>query len=158
MNFAAIAQTKIGTIDAEYILAQLPEIEQVNQGLQAYDKELQQKLDSTITAYETLVKDYQANNTTFTEEVKQTKETQLVGLENDIKGFRQKAGVMMQLKRNELTAPLYEKINSAMLKVIEEENFTQIFHAGANALAFSSEEYDITLKVLNKLGIKPTTE
>ncbi len=41
-----------------------------------------------------------------------------------------------------------------MLEVIEEENYTQIFHAGGNTLAFSAEEYDITVKVLEKLGIE----
>ena len=59
----------------------------------------------------------------------------------------------MQMKRNELTKPLYERINTAMLQVIQEEKYTQILHAGGNALAFSSEEYDITKKVLAKLGI-----
>ncbi|NJW54565.1 OmpH family outer membrane protein, partial [Salinimicrobium oceani] len=77
-----------------------------------------------------------------------------IGLENNIKGFRQKAGVMMQMKRNELTQPLYEKINVAMLEVVNEENFTQIFHADGTSLAFSAEELDITRKVLKKLGVE----
>lgn len=153
LSLSSIAQTKVGTIDAEYILNQLPEMTQVNEGLKAYNTKLQKDLETTITKYEALVKDYQENSSTFTEEEKKTKESEIIGLENDIKGFRQKAGVMMQMKRNELTQPLYEKINTAMLQVVQEENFTQILHAGGNALAFSSEEYDITKKVLKKLGI-----
>lgn len=156
LSIGAFAQTKVGTIDADYILNQLPEMAQVNEGLKAYNTELQKDLDTTITKYEALVKDYQANNSTFTAEEKKTKEGEIIGLENDIKSFRQKAGVMMQMKRNELTQPLYEKINTAMLQVIQEENYTQILHAGGNALAFSSEEYDITKKVLAKLGITAT--
>ncbi len=154
ISLSAVAQSKIGTIDAEYILSQMPEMITVNEGIQAYNQELQKELETDVTKYETLVKDYQANSTTFSEEDKKAKETEIIGLENNIKGFRQKAGVMMQMKRNELTQPLYEKINAAMLEVVNEENFTQIFHAGGTSLAFSAEEFDITRKVLKKLGVE----
>lgn len=153
LSLSAVAQSKVGTIDAEYILNQMPEYVAVDQGIQSYNQKLQKDLETDIAKYETLVKDYQENNTTFSEEDKKAKETEILSLENNIKGFRQKAGVMIQMKRNELTQPLYEKINAAMLEVVNEEKFTQILHAGGNSLAFSSEEYDITLKVLKKLGI-----
>lgn len=154
LSLSAMAQSKVGTIDAEYIITQMPEMAGVKEGMQAYDQELQESLKSDISTYEGLVKEYQANNATLTDEEKQAKESEIISLENNIKGFRQKAGVMMQMKRNELTKPLYEKINTAMVEVVNEENFTQIFHAGGTSLAFSSEEYDITLKVLKKLGIE----
>lgn len=153
MGFSAQAQSKIGTIDADYILAQLPEIDGVNKGLETYNLDLQKDLDSTITKYETLVEAYKADSTTWTGEERKTKESDIISLENDIKSFRQKASVMLQMKRNELTQPLYEKINEAMVAVIKQEGFTQIFHAGSTALAYSAEGSDITLKVLKKLGI-----
>ena len=151
--FSANAQTKIGTIDAEYIVSVLPEMTQVETDLKAYSEDLQSNLDSTITQYETLVTDYQKNNATFAEEDKREKETEIIALENEIKGFRQKASVMMQMKRNELTKPLYEKVNNAMLKVVQEEGYTQILHAGGASLAFSATRYDITDEVLTKLGV-----
>lgn len=153
LSYSSFAQTKVGTIDAEYILSQLPEMTQVNEGLKTYNEELQKNLEASIQEYETLAKDYQQNNATFTDEVKKTKEGKLISLENEIKGFRQKASVMMQMKRNELTQPLYEKINKAMLQVIQEGNYTQILHAGGNSLAFAAEEFDITNKVMAKLGM-----
>ena len=156
LSFSGFAQSKVGTIDAEYIVSKMPEMTQVNEGLKTYNDELQKSLQDSIAKYETLVQDYQANNTTFAEEEKQAKENQIIGLENEIKGFRQKASLMMQMKRNELTEPLYQKINTAMLEVVQEEGFTQIFHAGGNALAFSAEGYDITEKVLKKLGVEVT--
>lgn len=153
LSYSSFAQTKVGTIDAEYVLNQLPEMKQVNDGLKVYNEDLQKNLETSIQEYEALAKDYQENNATFTDEIKKTKEGKLISLENDIKGFRQKASVMMQMKRNELTQPLYEKINAAMLQVIQEENYTQILHAGGQALAFAAEQYDITNKVMAKLGI-----
>lgn len=155
LSFSTFGQTKVGTIDADYILNQLPEMAEVNEGMKAYNTELQQDLQNTIAKYESLVKDYQENNTTLSEEEKKQKETEIISLENDIKNFRQKASVMMQVKRNELTQPLYEKINAAMLQVIQVENYTHILHAGGNALAFAAETHDITLKVMKEMGITP---
>lgn len=158
MLFVAVtanAQSKIGTIDAEYILAQMPENAEVSKNLEAYNEELQADLKSNISDYEKLVKEYQETNAGLTDDVKKEKESEIIGLENDIKGFRQKASVMMQMKRNELTGPLYENIDAAMKEVIQEEGYTQIFHAGANGLAFSRTEDDITLMVMKKMGIEP---
>jgi outer membrane protein len=153
LSFSSFAQSKVGTIDAEYIISQMPEMTQVNDGLKLYNTELQTDLESSIAEYEKLVNTYKEENATLTDEDRQTKEGEIISLENDIKGFRQKASVMMQMKRNELTEPLYEKINAAMVEVINEEGYTQILHAGSNALAFSAEDNDITGKVIAKLGI-----
>ena len=153
--FSSNAQSKIGTIDAEYILSQLPETAEVNKNLASYNEELQGELKSTIQEYEGLVKDYQETVADLDDETKKEKEEKIIQLENDIKGFRQKASVMMQMKQSELNGPLYDKIDAAMKEVIAEEGFTQIFHAGASGLAFSRAEDDITLKVMDKLGIEP---
>ncbi|TRO65444.1 OmpH family outer membrane protein [Christiangramia sabulilitoris] len=152
--FSSNAQSKIGTIDAEYILAQLPESSEVTKNLEAYNAELQAELESNIKKYEDLVKDYQETVETMNDTVKKEKEDAIIELENNIKNFRQKASVMIQVKRNELNGPLYEKIDAAMKKVISEGGYTQIFHSGASGLAFSRAEDDITQKVMNVLGVE----
>ncbi|HET8754269.1 MAG TPA: OmpH family outer membrane protein [Salinimicrobium sp.] len=157
-GFSSTAQSKLGTIDAEYILTQMPEMKTVNDSLQVYGENMQAELEASISEYESLVKEYQEKSSTYTEDMKKAKEDSIISIENDIKGFRQKASVMMQMKRNELTQPLYDKINTAMLAVIKEDGYTQIFHAGGNALAYSSAENDITAKVMQKLGLEIPAE
>ena len=152
------AQTKVGTIDAEYILAQMPEAVTVDQGLKTYNTKLQEDLQANIAKYEELVASYKANNTTFTEEEQSTKESEIISIENDIKNFRQKASALMQIRRNELTQPLYLKIDKAMKVIIADEKYTQIFNTSANGLAYSDEKYDITDAVMKNLGIEITEE
>lgn len=147
------SQTKVGIIDADFILAQMPEIKSVDEGLKTYNTELQEELKTTVKKYEDLVKEYQATNTTLAEEQKIAKENEILTLENDIQNYRQKATVLMQLRRNELTKPLYEKIDAAMKQVITEQKYTQIINANANSLAYSDPKFDITDAVLAKLGI-----
>lgn len=152
-GFIAQAQTKVGTIDAEFILGQLPEISTVEEGLKTYNTDLQEELQGTIKKYEELVADYQATTESMTEEDRNKKENEIISLENDIKNFRQKASVLLQMRRNELTKPLYEKIDGAMKEVIKEQKYTQIINASANALAYADPAHDITDAVLEKLGI-----
>ncbi len=148
------SQTKVGIIDADYILSQMPEIKTVDEGLKTYNTELQEELQNTVKKYEELIKDYQATNTTLAEDQKIAKENEIITMENDIQNYRQKASVLMQLKRNELTKPLYEKIDAAMREVIAEQKYTQIINANANSLAYADPNYDITDAVLTKMGIK----
>lgn len=150
------AQSKIGTIDAEYILQQMPEISQVETNLQEYNKKLQEDLQATIKKYEELVTEYQTNNAKYSEEEKAAKENEIIALENEIKNFRQKASVLIQMRRNELTQPLYEKIDTAMKEVIVEQKFTQVFNlsaSGSNSIAYAAPEFDITDPVMKKLGL-----
>ncbi len=155
LSFSMNAQTKVGTIDADYILSQLPEMTGVNEQLQAYGQEMRNDFDSTVTRYQDLVKVYQEKQSEYSETEKKQKEEEIINLESGLKGFNQKLPLMIQMRRNELTKPLFKKINEAMLKVIEKEGFTHILHAGGNNLAFAAEQYDITDKVLKELGITP---
>ncbi len=148
------AQSKIGTIDAEFILNQMPEIPALEESLKTYNLKLQEDLQVTIKKYEDLIADYKTNKTTFTEEIRVAKESEIMSIENDIKNFRQKASVLIQVKRNELTQPLYEKIDTAMRTIIAEQKYTQIFNTSVNGLAFSDEKFDITETVMKKLGIE----
>ncbi len=148
------AQTKVGTIDAEFILAQMPETKTVEEDIKAYNLKLQEELQNTIKKYEELVAAYQTDNATLTEEDKAAKESEIISVENDIKNFRQKATVLMQVRRNELTQPLYMKIDAAMKTIIEKEKYTQIFNTSINGMAYADEKFDITDAVLVKLGIE----
>jgi len=74
-------------------------------------------------------------------------------VENEIKNFRQKASVLVQMRRNELTKPFYLKIDEAMKAVISAQGYTQIFNSSTNGLAFADPKFDITDAVLKKLGI-----
>jgi len=147
------AQTKVGTIDADYILAQMPEISKVEDGLKTYNTELQAELETSIKKYEALVAAYQADSATYEEAEKTSKESAIMEVENEIKNFRQKASVLIQMRRNELTKPFYLKIDEAMNTVISAQGFTQIFNSNSNGLAFADPKFDITDAVLEKLGI-----
>ncbi len=147
------AQTKVGTIDADYILGNMPEMASVEQGLQTYSANLQSQMEESVKKYDSLISEYKAKNESFSEEQLKTKQQEIITVENDLKTFKQKASMMLQMKKNELTQPLYAKIDAAMKQVIEAQKYTQILNASTNGLAYADPRFDITDAVLSKLGI-----
>ena len=79
------AQSKVGTIDAEYILEQMPEIATVEEGVKTYNNKLQADVQASITIYEELLASYQTHTSKFTPVEKSAKESEIISNENDIK-------------------------------------------------------------------------
>jgi len=146
------AQSKVGTIDVDYIISKMPLLEQVNNDVNAYGKELENQLKEKVSKYETLIKVYQENETSYTEEIKKTRRDEIIAIEQDIQKFQKNGSSLVQIRRNELMSPLYQLIGDAMNTIAVDEKFTQIFTID-NSIAYLDPTYDITKKVMVKLEI-----
>ncbi|PTX63010.1 periplasmic chaperone for outer membrane proteins Skp [Kordia periserrulae] len=153
-SYTVSAQTKVGTVNINILVSKLPEIAEVQKGMEAYEKELQADLKAKLDAYG---KEVEAANAAFkdmTDEDKKKKQKEIFDLENDIQKFRQNAVQLVQLKQDELMRPLYKKVGDAVAAVSKEEKYTQVFTLDGNELAYIDPQYDITLKTAAKLGLK----
>jgi outer membrane protein len=146
------AQTKVGTINTDYIISKMPEFKDVQSKLQVYGKTLDNGVKEKYTEYETKVKDYQEKEATFTEALKQLKQKDIIKLEEDIQKLRTNSGKLLQVRQDELFRPLYSKIGDEVEKIVKAEGFTQIFNEN-NSLIYIDPNFDITIKVMKSLGI-----
>ncbi|WP_420573836.1 OmpH family outer membrane protein [Kordia sp.] len=153
-SFAASAQTKVGTVNINILVSKLPEIAQVKQGMEAYEKELQSDLKLKLDAYGKEVEEANKAFATMNEENKKKKQQEIFDLEADIQKFRQNAVQLVQLRQDELMRPLYKKVSDAVAVISKEEKYTQVFTLDGNELAFVDPQYDLTIKVAQKLGLK----
>lgn len=154
---SGFAQTKVGSADIDFILSQMPELTRAQEQVSAYGKRLDTDLEVKMKAYNTTVEAYKTGETTFSEEIKKQKQTEIVGLETDIAKFRQNGTQLIGLKREEVLRPLYAKIGAALENVAKAGGYTQVLQAG-NTLIFSDENYDLTDLILKDLGIEVTQE
>jgi outer membrane protein len=115
------AQTKVGTVDVEYIISNMPELEQVRTDVTSYNDGLESQSKLKINTFQTLVDSYQQNESTYTEAIKKEKQSEIIALENDIKQFQQNSNKLIQLKQDELIQPLYQIIGDALNAVSKEE-------------------------------------
>lgn len=151
----AFSQSKIGTVDADFILTKMPELLVANDIVKKYNLDLESQMKTKIQEYETKVKAYQEGQATFTDTDKKTKQEEIIALEDDISKFRQNGAQLLQLKQSEAVQPLYKKIGETVTIVAQELGYSHILTIGNNNnFAYADAASDITNQVLAKLGIK----
>jgi len=146
------AQAKVGTIDIEYIISNMPQLEQVNLDVKAYSDDLENQLQVKVTKYKALIEVYQQNESSFTEDIKKTKQDEIIAIEQDIQKFQKNGASLVQIRQNESLNPLYKLIGDAMTEVASEEKFSQILTIN-NTIAYLDPNFDITLRTMTKMGI-----
>lgn len=155
-----MAQSKVGTIDSEYILFRLPELTTVQEEIKKYNAKLEADLKVKVDDYQAKVADYQKNVATLTAPMKKTKQEAIIALENDIAKFRQNGTQLAQLEQNKLLQPLYQKIGKALEEIAKTQGYTQVLTITTSGLAYIDPKYDLTEVVMKKLNIpleQPTT-
>ncbi|HLW32748.1 MAG TPA: OmpH family outer membrane protein [Aequorivita sp.] len=152
VGISSLAQSKVGAVDVDYILSQMPEMATVQQQMELYGNQLDADLTKKVDNYKKLVETYQAGEATFSEALKKEKQTELIELEQDIQKFQQNGVKLMDIKQQEHLKPLYQKIGAALEKIAKAQNYTQVMQTTADVV-YLDPNYDLTVPILNELGI-----
>ena len=107
------------------------------------------------TEYQNKMQDYEANVATMSNLVKQSKEKEIVDIQNRIQQFQANAEQEFEAKRGELLAPILDKIQNAINAVGKEKGYTYILDLATGAAVYVGDAAtDITKDVKAKLGVK----
>lgn len=149
------AQQKIGFVDSETIMKQLPEAQDNQKKLDAIIKEWQEELTKMERDWQTKYDDYDKRKLILSEQKRIEIEKELVQLEDQISKFRgEKFGVKGELfqKSEELMKPIQNRIFNIIQEVAKENEYDFVFDKSGDIIfLFAKEEYDITRLVLEKL-------
>lgn len=152
----AFAQTKFAYTNVEYVLAQMPESQNVQQQLQTYEQTLTRNLQNQYQMFQQNLAQYEQSASMMTDSARTARETQLQQMQAELQNAQVNAEQQLAQRQSELLAPLYEKIQNAINQVAEEDGYTHVFRA--QALLFAPETEEISLKVLEKLGVTVQTD
>lgn len=152
ISLSAFSQGKVGAVDIDYILSNMPEMTSVQSQLEAYGAQMDLDLNKKINSYRALAEAYQAEEKELTIAQKKEKQSVLIGMENDIQKFQQNGTKLMDIKQQEFLQPLYSKIAAALEKVAKAEGFTQVMQVTADVV-YLDPNYDLTTPILTELGI-----
>lgn len=152
VGVTSLAQGKVGAVDIDYILSQMPEMTTVQQQMELYGNQLDADLTKKVDKYKELMEAYQAGEAKFSEAQKKAKQTELIELEQDIQKFQTNGVKLMDIKQQEYLKPLYQKIGTALEKIAKAQNYTQVMQTTAD-LVYLDSNYDLTVPILNELGI-----
>ncbi|CAM1369495.1 conserved exported hypothetical protein [Tenacibaculum litopenaei] len=148
------AQSKVGTIDTELIVGKMPQMKDVLVRINAYAKELDSSYQIKTTAYKEKIEAFKKVEKTLTEQQRKEKIQELAALEQEMGKFRQNGTTLMKLRRDEYIRPLYKKLNEVIQEIAKSEGYTQVLTTSGNEFAFIDPNFDLTKKVMAKLGIQ----
>lgn len=153
----SFAQLKIGYIDSNAIMDQLPDVQDARQRLDALIQEWQAELNRLESEWKAKYDDYEKRKLIMSEQTRAETESELVKLENQIAEYREKKfgtnGELFQ-KQDELMKPVQNKVFNAIKEVAQEEDLDFVFdRSGDIMILYAKDKYDITAKVLAKLKI-----
>ncbi len=154
----SFAQLKIGYIDSDTIMDQLPDVLDARQKLDALIQEWQGELTRMENEWKTKYDDYEKRKLIMSDQTRAETEAALVKLETDMAQYREKKfgtnGELFQ-KQDELMKPVQNKIFTALKELAEQEDFDFVFdRSGDIMILFAKEKYDLTSRVLDRLKLK----
>ena len=161
LNANAQDDLKIGYVNPQAILANMPEMKAVQQRLQNFTARKQQELAQQEQAFQAEVAAYQQKAGVISVEAQTQEEARLAQMQNELLLAQQSAEQELQEKRNELVGPLLEQIGSAIDTVAVRMELIYVLNTttstGDLVILYASEEYqakyDITEKVMEELGM-----
>lgn len=146
-----LGQNKFGHINKQEVFLLMPEAKTIQKELERFETTLQNQLSSMVAEYEQQMQDYQNNESTYSDLVKQDKEAEIMGLQERIQTFNQRATTELKEKELALIEPVESKVSDAIQKVAEEGGYTYVFEKGV--LHFYKESNDLLPLVKKELGL-----
>lgn len=154
-NVLAQDQLKIGHVDMHEIITMMPESDSAQSLLEKDSRELETMLENMQVEYNIMLDKYQQNLDSYSQMIRQTKESELLELQNKIQAFQQSASQQLQQRNYELMQPIYTRIQEAIDKIATQEGFTYILDISKGSVVFSANNsQNINSLVLSELGVR----
>jgi len=149
------AQAKIGYIDFQTLIGQMPEAKTIKPQIDAYQKQFVDQLTTMNNELQTKGKELQSQSKTMTDAVRATKQTELQDLQKRMQDYQTNAQQQVEAKSNELIKPLSDKARAAINSVAKEKGIAYVLDSSQGSpLLVSNEGTDLMVPVKAKLGIK----
>ena len=156
-TFTCNAQTgaaktfKIGVVDVEKIVKEMPEALQADQTLKTLQQSYQDTLNSMQNSLVTRADNYQKQKSMMTADKQKTEEVALQAAEQAIYKFREDKTAEMSDKRENYLAPIRKKVSTAIETVAKSEGLSIVLDKGDGGVLYSEDKYDITYKVIDEV-------
>ncbi|MGB5847028.1 MAG: OmpH family outer membrane protein [Ignavibacteriaceae bacterium] len=153
-----LAQLKIGYIDSDTIMDNLPDVQDARKELDAMIRDWQTELRNLEAEFTKKKNDFDKRNLVMTDQTRSETEKELADLERNISDFRDKKfgpnGELFQ-KQDELMKPLQNKIFNVIQEIAAEEDLDFVFdRSGDIIFLYAKSDYDLTAKVLEQLQLE----
>jgi len=148
-----VSAQKYGHVNTSELFQQMPEVNQVKAQMDTIQSQYENQLTMMQEELQKKYQDYQQNEATMPDAIKQMRQQELQEMQGRIQTFYQTAEQDIQKKQQELLAPVHEKMTKAIKAVGEREGYTYIFDSAA-MVYIADSAIDASPAVRKELGIK----
>jgi outer membrane protein len=117
------AQSKIGHINSQELLAAMPETDSAQKKLEKVAMEHDLALEEMTVEFNRKLDEFNTNYESMSDLVRASKEAELQDLQKRVQAFQQTAEQDLQRKRMELFQPIQEKALNAVNEVAKDNGF-----------------------------------
>lgn len=151
---AAQAQ-KIGYTNQEAILANMPEMQGVQQQLQQAAQQQQQELQQERQEFQQRMEQYQNQQSLLSDSARAQRERELRQMQSELQQSLQNREQQLQQREMELMQPLLEELQTAIDDVAQSQNIDVVMRTQALLYVDNNSQnvVDITPDVAEQLGI-----
>lgn len=149
------AQTiRFGYISTSQLLGMMPESAEADMQMRREVRSLEEELQKLNNEYQEKLQKYIEEQEMLTVVVRQSRERELMELQNRIQDFQAGAQESLQERRIELLKPIFDRIEKAVAEVGRERGYTLVFDLDNNSLLYLGDDTeDILPYVREKLGL-----
>ena len=159
--FACIAggtfAQKFGYVDSEKILEAIPDYKKAQQEIDKLSIQYQKEIEGQYSELDSLYQEFRRDEILLTDEMKRKRRTGIENKEKEIKAYQKKIfgyeGIVF-LKRQELIAPIQEKVFEQVKKIAQTHKLQFVFDkSGDLVMLYVDPTHDYTDLVLEELGL-----
>ncbi|NUN69253.1 MAG: OmpH family outer membrane protein [Bacteroidetes bacterium] len=150
--FAQQAALKIGYVNSETIIKEMPEAKDSQAKLEGIVKGWQEEIEKRAAALQQKYEEYQKQANMLNESSKQAKQKELVEDEQKLNQYRQEKQQELALQREKIMKPIQEKVYKAIAQVAKEQKLAFVLDRATEVpVLYADPQYDYTFKVLDML-------
>ena len=151
-TLTASAQT-FGRVNFNELVMLAPEMDTAREAIAASQKEAEETYAAMVEEYQGKLTQYQQKQSTWTAAIRESKERELMEIQNRIQEFQQSISQELQQQQNQLTAPIQEKVNKVVTDLAKAKGLTALFDFSQAIYFDETKVVDITADARKALNI-----
>lgn len=145
---------KFGRVNTQELVQDMPEIAAMNAQLDSLNSQWENMLLSMQNEIQEKVTRYEQEAATLSDAQKQIRQEEVYAMQQRYQTTLQTAQQDLQMKQQQLFAPIQEKVQNAIKEVGKQKNLTFVFEDGMMLYVSETEVVNITADVKARLGIR----
>ena len=153
ISAAAFAQPKFAHVNFQELYQLMPEADQARATMTASQNEAMETYQTMVEEYQSKLTQYQQKASTWTQTIRESKEKELMDMEQRINEFQTNIQQELAAQQNELMAPLVQKAQETVSNLAKAGGYIYVFDAPQMLYIDPAQSTDLTPAARKALNI-----